>query len=78
MKASVMAMRTRFASSNPYTPSQYKSSESAALMFLQDGHTYVDENGQAHATALDNLIIEDENPITIEIFMNPGVFHKKF
>jgi hypothetical protein len=22
--------------------------------------------------------IEDENPITIEIFMNPGVFYKKF
>jgi enterochelin esterase family protein len=61
-----------------YIPSQYKSSEPAALMVFQDGHAYVDENGQARATiALDNLIHRKEIPVTIGIFINPGVFDEK-
>ena len=61
-----------------YVPAQYKASEPAAVMVFQDGHAYVDEKGQGRATiALDNLIHSGEIPVTIGIFVNPGVFDKK-
>lgn len=61
-----------------YIPNQYKASEPAAVMVFQDGHAYVDETGQGRATiALDNLIHRGEIPVTIGIFVNPGIFDKK-
>lgn len=61
-----------------YVPAQYKTSEPAAVMVFQDGHAYVDEKGQARATiVLDNLIHRGEIPVTIGIFINPGVFDKR-
>lgn len=56
-----------------YVPSQYDGAKPAALMVFQDGHTYVDANGQFRATTvMDNLIHSGEMPITIGIFIDPG------
>lgn len=45
-------------------------------MVFQDGHAYVDEQGQFRAPiVLDNLIHRGEMPVTIAIFIDPG--HKK-
>lgn len=60
-----------------YVPAQYEAdaTEPAALMVFQDGHAYVSETGQARAPiVLDNLIHKKEIPVTIGIFVNPGVF----
>lgn len=61
-----------------YVPAQYDPSKPAAVMVFQDGHAYVDEKGQGRATlALDNLIHQGDIPVTIGIFVNPGVFMDK-
>jgi enterochelin esterase family protein len=58
-----------------YVPKQYKSSQPAALMVFQDGHTYVDRKGQFRApTVMDHLIAKGEMPVTIGVFVNPGAF----
>lgn len=58
-----------------YVPEQYSASEPATVMVFQDGHAYVDEKGPVRATiVLDNLIHRGEIPVTIGIFVNPGVF----
>lgn len=60
-----------------YVPAQYdrEGDEAAAVMVFQDGHAYVDENGQMRVpTVLDNLIAEGSMPVTIGIFVNPGWF----
>ncbi|RFC46219.1 MAG: enterochelin esterase [Verrucomicrobia bacterium] len=60
-----------------YVPAQYdpKGTEPAAVMVFQDGHAYVDENGQFRVPAVfDNLIAAGEMPLTIGIFINPGWF----
>jgi len=59
-----------------YVPAQYDGSSPAAVMVFQDGHTYVDPDGQFRATVvMDNLIHKQEMPVTIGIFIDPG--HKK-
>ncbi len=59
-----------------YVPKQYDGSKPAAVMVFQDGHAYVDEQGQFRAPiVLDNLIHRGEMPVTIAIFIDPG--HKK-
>lgn len=59
-----------------YVPAQYDGITPAAVMVFQDGHTYVDPEGQFRATVvLDNLIHKMEMPVTIGIFVDPG--HKK-
>jgi enterochelin esterase family protein len=63
-----------------YVPAQYDpaGSEPAAVMVFQDGHAYVDENGQFRVPAVfDNLIAAKEMPVTIGIFINPGWFTDK-
>lgn len=56
-----------------YVPSQYDGSEPAALMVFQDGHAYVDEQGQFRVpVVLDNLIHRGELPIMIGVFIDPG------
>ena len=59
-----------------YVPQQYDASKPAAVMVFQDGHTYVDPEGQFRATVvMDNLIHRKEIPVTIGILIDPG--HKK-
>ncbi len=56
-----------------YVPKQYDGSEPAAVMVFQDGHAYVDPNGQFRATiVMDNLIARGEMPVTVGIFIDPG------
>lgn len=57
-----------------YVPSQYDASEPAGLMVFQDGQKYTLEKGQWRVpTVLDNLIHRNEMPVTIGVFVNPGV-----
>ena len=56
-----------------YVPSQYNPAEASALMVFQDGHAYVDVQGQFKVpTVFDNLIAQGEMPVTIGLFINPG------
>ncbi len=56
-----------------YVPAQYDGTRPAALMVFQDGHAYLDPNGQFRATVvMDNLIAAGEMPITIGVFIDPG------
>lgn len=56
-----------------YVPKQYDGQSPAAVMVFQDGHTYVDPEGQYRATiVMDNLIHRQEMPVTIGIFIDPG------
>ncbi|MDF1656690.1 MAG: alpha/beta hydrolase-fold protein [Verrucomicrobiales bacterium] len=57
-----------------YVPSQYKEGNPASLLICQDGGGFVRENGAFRApTVLDNLIHAGDIPVTIGIFVNPGV-----
>jgi enterochelin esterase family protein len=57
-----------------YVPSQYDGKQPACLMVFQDGGAYVNPRGQFRvATVLDNLIHRGEMPVTIGVFLNPGV-----
>ncbi len=58
-----------------YVPSQYKPDGSAALMVFQDGHTYVNPKGEFKTTIVfDNLIASGGMPVTLGVFIDPGVF----
>jgi len=57
-----------------YVPKQYDAARPAALMVFQDGGNYQGTNGQYRATVVfDNLIAKQEMPVTIGVFVNPGV-----
>ena len=59
-----------------YVPTQYQKDKPASLLVFQDGHTYVDGQGDWRIpTVLDNLIHRGEIPVTIAVFVDPG--HKK-
>jgi enterochelin esterase family protein len=53
-----------------YVPAQYKPSQPAAVMVFQDGLHYVKEV----PPVFDNLIHEGAMPVTVGVFVNPGVF----
>jgi enterochelin esterase family protein len=56
-----------------YVPAQYDGSQPAAVMVFQDGHAYVNPEGQYRATVvMENLIAAGEMPVTIGIFIDPG------
>ena len=56
-----------------YVPAQYDASKSAALMVFQDGHAYMNENGEYRAPIIfDNLIHRQELPVMIGVFIDPG------
>jgi enterochelin esterase-like enzyme len=56
-----------------YVPSQYEASKPAALMVFQDGHVYVNEEGEFRVPVVfDNLIHRREMPVTLGLFINPG------
>lgn len=57
-----------------FVPAQYTDAEPAAVMVFQDGEFYVDPEGLVRApTVFDNLIHKGEMPVTIGIFINPGM-----
>ncbi len=57
-----------------YVPAQYDGKKPAALLVCQDGGGFVRENGAFRApTVLDNLIHTGDIPVTIGVFINPGV-----
>lgn len=57
-----------------YVPAQYNSSKPACVMIFQDGGGYQSRTGPWRVpTVFDNLIHKKEMPVTIGIFVNPGV-----
>ncbi len=57
-----------------YVPAQYTDAEPAAVMVFQDGDFYVNAEGPVRApTVFDNLIHGGEMPVTIGVFINPGM-----
>ncbi|MCB0646201.1 MAG: cupin domain-containing protein [Saprospiraceae bacterium] len=55
-----------------YVPAQYNG-QSAALMVFQDGHAYVNNEGEYKVPVVfDNLIAQGKMPVTIGLFVNPG------
>lgn len=57
-----------------YVPQQYDAAQPACVMVFQDGRNYVNEKGQFRVPVVfDNLIHQGEMPVTIGIFINPGV-----
>jgi enterochelin esterase family protein len=58
-----------------YVPAQYDGSQPACVMVFQDGQGYVSEDGHSRVpNVFDNLIHQNAMPVTIGIFINPGVF----
>jgi enterochelin esterase family protein len=58
-----------------YVPAQYDPNSPACVMVFQDGGSYQDPKGQFRVPIVfDNLIHKKEMPVTIGIFINPGVF----
>jgi len=57
-----------------YVPAQYKPDKPACVMIFQDGgHMVDDSGGWRTAIVFDNLIQKGEMPVTIGIFIDPGV-----
>jgi enterochelin esterase-like enzyme len=57
-----------------HVPAQYDPAEPASLMVFQDGWWYLDPAGAVRGAAvLDNLIGRGELPVTIGVFVDPGV-----
>jgi len=57
-----------------YVPAQYDASKPAAVMVFQDGHNYVKKDGDFRTLIVfDNLIAKKDMPVTIGIFVNPGL-----
>lgn len=56
-----------------YVPAQYDAAKPAALCVFQDGHAFLNPEGDYRMTnVLDNLIYRREMPVTIGVFINPG------
>jgi enterochelin esterase-like enzyme/predicted dehydrogenase len=57
-----------------YVPAQYDAKQPACIMVFQDGGSYVDPKGSFRVPIVfDNLIHKKEMPVTIGLFINPGV-----
>ncbi len=57
-----------------YVPKQHDGEKPAALMVFQDGGGYVSTNGAWRVPVVfDNLIAKGEMPVTIGVFVNPGI-----
>ncbi|NEE03978.1 alpha/beta hydrolase [Phytoactinopolyspora halotolerans] len=58
-----------------HVPAMYDPREPAALMVFQDGWWYLDPEGEVRGgIVLDNLIHRGDIPVTIGVFVDPGVF----
>ncbi len=56
-----------------YVPAQYDPAVPASLMIFNDGHAFMDPEGDVRAeNVIDNLIFRRELPVVIAVFMNPG------
>ena len=56
-----------------YVPAQYDAAQPAAVMVFQDGHAYINEDGDFRVPIVfDNLIHQGDMPVTIGIFIDPG------
>ncbi len=57
-----------------HVPSAYTGQHSANLLVMQDGWLYLDPVGEIRAgVVLDNLVHRGELPVTIGVFVDPGV-----
>ncbi len=57
-----------------YLPAKLDPAKPAALMVFQDGSAYVGTNGQQRVpNVFDNLIAKGDIPVTVGVFVNPGV-----
>lgn len=57
-----------------YVPAQYTASEPASLMVFQDGDWYLNPDRETRAgVVFDNLTHRGEMPVTIGVFVDPGV-----
>ncbi len=57
-----------------YVPAQYDGTQPACLMVFNDGRSYVNSEGSFRVpTVFDNLIHRGEMPVTLGLFVNPGV-----
>jgi enterochelin esterase family protein len=57
-----------------YVPKQYDGSSPACVMAFQDGGNYVDEKKDFRVPIVfDNLIHKGDMPVTVGVFINPGV-----
>lgn len=60
-----------------YIPSQYQETCPACLMVFQDGQAYVNDDGPVKAARVfDELIHNEEMPVTIGIFVSPGLINQ--
>jgi enterochelin esterase-like enzyme len=58
-----------------YAPAQYDAAKPANLMVFCDGGGFVKADGQFRVPVVfDNLIAAGEMPVTVGVFINPGVF----
>src|SRR3954463_16538823 len=56
-----------------YVPAQYDGNKPGCLMVFQDGHFFVNVEGEYRIpNVFDNLIYRREMPVTIGVFINPG------
>lgn len=57
-----------------YVPAQYDAANPAAVMVFQDGGGFVNETGHSRVPVVfDNLIHRREMPVTVGVFVNPGI-----
>ncbi len=57
-----------------YSPAEYTPDKPTCVMVFQDGESFIKEDGRARIPIVfDNLIAKHEMPMTIGIFINPGV-----
>jgi len=58
-----------------HVPARYDPSVPAAMVVFQDGWWYLDPEGEVRgAVVLDNLVHRGDLPVTIGVFVDPGVF----
>src|SRR5581483_10696312 len=56
-----------------YVPAQYDPAIPASLMIYNDGHAFMEPDGQVRAqNVMDNLTFRRELPVMIGVFINPG------
>ncbi len=61
-----------------YVPAQYDAAKPACLMVFFDGGGFVSDKGAFRVpTVFDNLIQAGEMPVTVGVFVNPGVILRR-
>src|SRR5687767_923003 len=57
-----------------YVPRQYDGSQPACVMVFQDGESFIKpDSAYCAPVVLDNLIHKKDMPLTIGVFINPGI-----